>query len=123
MTTFAGYPANCPPAGAVPPNGQLRVYRATSGPPPAAQDFLSYVEMGRRVTAPKQCQARGLSVYTELVDAENRAKLYPGSGAYIAEASLNGTDGVVQPTPNNRTPDSHHTWWPYDGVDRAVLFK
>lgn len=120
MTKFAGYPANCPPPAAVTPNGQA-VYRVTSGPPPAAQDFLSYVEMGRRVSGAKSCQARGLSVYTDKADAQNRAKLY--GGTYIAEATLSGTDGLVAPTPNQLTPDSHHTWWPYDGIDRAALFK
>lgn len=120
MSTFAGYPPNCPPANGRLPNGEV-VYRVTSGPPPAAQDFLSYVEMGRQVSAGKACQARGLSVYSDKADAQNRARLY--GGTYIAEATLNGTDGVIAATPNQRTPDSHHTWWPFDGVDRAALFR
>lgn len=120
MTTFAGYPPNCPPSTAHAPKGQV-VYRVTSGPPPAAQDFLSYVEMGRQVSPAKSCQARGLSVYTNKADAQNRARLY--GGTHIAEATLDGTDGLIVSTPNQRTPDSHHTWWPCDSVDRAALFK
>lgn len=120
MSTYAGYPPNCPPATAAAPTGQV-VYRVASGQSPAAQDFLSYLEMGRRIAAGRECLARGLSVYTDKADAENRARLY--GGTYIAEALLDGSSGALAATPNQKTPDSHHTWWPFDGVDRAALFK
>lgn len=68
----------------------------------------------------KICLARGLSVYTNIADAQNYVKLYPNKGTYVAQATLNNTDGHVSATPSKG--NSHHTWWPFDGVDRKALF-
>lgn len=86
--------------------------------------MLSWVEMGKIVKGAKECQSNGVSVYADRRDAEHNLKVFPGSGGtHIVEAALSGNDGVVAHTPNQKRPDSHHTWWPFNGVDRAALFK
>ena len=122
MTTFAGLPANCPPANAAP--CAVTVYRRASGTPVPADELHSYAEMGKPLNLANQCRGHGVSVYADRRDVERKLKAYPaGGGTHIAEAVLTANDGVIAHTPNWRAPDSHHTWWPFAGVDRASLFK
>jgi hypothetical protein len=110
---------NCPPGAAQGVKGTL--YRRVRCSPPSADDFRSVAEEGKRkVSAEKECQARGLSVFRALEDARWFAELYPGTGSQIAQAELDESDGKAMPTPNNG--NSHTTWWPHYGIERHTKF-
>lgn len=122
MANFNGLPANCPPQNATAPSS-LTVYRQTFGPPVSAVHLQTYAELGMAVSPSKECQSHGVSVYTDHRDVANKVQLYPWKGTHVAQGTLDAKDGVVVATPNRKAPDSHHTWWPCNGIDRAALFK
>jgi hypothetical protein len=78
-------------------------------------DFLSFQEMGRRVASSKECEAAGLSVFQDQLDAIHYREKYPRLGERIAHGFLAPEHGKLQPTP--RGGNSHATWWPYEGVE------
>ena len=115
-----GWGADCPPAEAGDAEGVF--YRRVLCRTPSAEDFRSAVELGtRKIYDWQKCQARGLSVFRAIEDAQRYAELYPATGNLIAQATLGRRDGKTIPTPTNG--NTHTTWWPYEGVERNAKFK
>ncbi len=114
------WPDGCPPTDAVPPTG--RIYRLVGGAPLLPEHFLSYHESGKPIPPDRECDARGLSVFTDPRDARNYLAKYPYLGTAIAAGGLSAADGRFKPTPRRPAP-SHATWWPFPGRPRHVLFQ
>jgi len=101
------------------------VYRFVEVDPPADGDFLSHYERGLAPTA-EPCLRCGLSVFLALEVAVARLRelreRFPGRkfGDSIAEGKLDPSHGEIMQTGRDR---EHHTWWPYDGIDRRGPFK
>jgi hypothetical protein len=110
MSWPAHFPNNCPPDDAVEPNH--RVYRFVGNNPPTQLDFLSHKErFSSRNFGEKECEACGLSVYTDLDDAKLARRNVPGMAKkMLAQCDLRSDDGRIKPTPSI-SGQSHHTWW------------
>jgi|SRR5665213_1243541 len=123
----AHFPPNCPPASAVECGGI--VYRLVSGKTPTIDDFLTHAELGLAPRA-DACDRCGLSVYENRGDAialyqRVVARFGPQGtriGNLVARLELTAAHGRQLATPNQRTPDSHCTWWPFADVDRVSSF-
>lgn len=114
------WPPECPPADAEAPNGVF--YRLVHGRPPASEDFVSYAESEKQVPPERACEARGLSLFTELADALHYLQKFPSLGRGVASAALTDEHGKVKPTPRRPAP-SHATWWPFASIPRQSLFQ
>lgn len=114
-----GWPSECPPADAKVPDGIF--YRLVHRSPPASDDFVSYAEAGKQVPQDLACEARGLSLFTELADARHYLRKFPSLGRGIAFATLTDQHGKVKATPRKPAP-SHSTWWPFTSTPRHSLF-
>ena len=114
MTYREPLPEECPPEEAEEVNTPRPVYRLVSSVPPTDGDFLS-----QRAKHPKarfsasECIARGVSVFSNLSDAEAQTKR-PNLRHHIPfQVTLDAGAGRIQKTSSR----SHYTWWPYDGYD------
>ena len=114
------WPEPCPPADAN--AADTVIYRRVLNNPPLPADFLSYRELGKRVSPGKACQACGLSVFVTREDAVHNRELFPSAGQFIAAGRLLPCHGKTMHTPSGTQP-AHYTWWCYDGVARSTLFK
>lgn len=115
-------PVDCPPREAE-DKPLENVYRLCINNPPKASDFLSHVELNKTFPPEKTCMAAGLSIYTELSDAEKSKKRIPAyrKKGYIACGNIIKGVGRVLSTPTQG--NSHHTWWTYRGTDASIYFK
>jgi hypothetical protein len=115
------WPPGCPPADAV--AAHAVVYRTVQADPPTTDDFVTYRELGKRVSPGQECKAASLSVFLNEKDAlhHREAFRWKGNARLIAKGQLTADCGVTRPTPSNRYP-SHLSWWPYEGVDRSAVF-
>jgi hypothetical protein len=88
------------------------VYRFIDGRMPSESDFLSHYErQPDKKWAPKECQARGLSILRTLDDCIAMRQGVPAlRKKSIAEGTLVSTDGLIAPTPS-KTCTGHCTWW------------
>lgn len=106
------FPDNCPPDTAQPATGT--VYYLVKNDPPTPDDFLSKRQKNPNLRFrpdEKECQACGISVYTEIEDLLNVRQRYPDMGNMKpAVGNLTPNLGVLQPTPSKKSP-SHHTLW------------
>ena len=117
---------NCPPPDAEIPN--VVVYYLVSHNPPIKEDFKPLIKRikdfkPRYDKEKEECEAHGLSVYTDMNDAiitrENRNSLRDKK---LAVGKLNFDCGLMKETPKRDRP-SHHTWWfPY-GMEIWNLFE
>lgn len=114
MSYLEPLPEGCPPLEAAAIESPLAVFRLVKANPPTAQDFRSQraLKPGARFSV-SECQARGLSVFTEKRDCANLLKLAHMRGGMIARVQLEAGAGRIQQT---NTP-SHHTWWPLAEFD------
>jgi len=115
------WPEGCPPEDALSANAD--VYRVVRCDPPAAEDFLSFLELGK--ADPKRlCACAGLSVFADPADALHYAEKYPYLGELIAEGALQPPHGKLKPTSRvvGRSRNSHTTWWPCKDTVRHSLF-
>jgi len=103
-------PEGCPPADSLEVTGRLTVFRLVRAVPPSNDDFRSQREEkpGRTFSGISECQARGLSVFTERRDAEKALKLPSLRGMQICGIALGHGAGRILQTGK----PSHHTWWP-----------
>ena len=107
------FPEDCPPPEASEIREPIIVYRLTAKFPVTPRDFQS---RWQRDPAPAQfpgareCLAKGLSVFSNLEDAQ-LALGHRSSGGYVVEIELREGMGAVMQTPSG-TYDSHITWWP-----------
>ncbi len=111
MSYLEPLPTECPPDDAEEICEAKDVFRLVRTDPPSPDDFRS-----KRAENPAQvfpgvteCQARGLSVFTEREDAVRKVlKLPKFRGWRVCRVSLKAGAGTMQQT----FQPSHHTWWP-----------
>lgn len=112
-------PKGCPPPDAQDIAGELTVIRLTKSLPPTDDDFMSQrAEKPTVVFRVDECQARGLSVFTEPKDAVNALKLPALRGRYACALKLRSGAGCIKQTGR----PSHHTWWPLKEFDILAHF-
>jgi hypothetical protein len=111
------WPSGCPPFDAADAEGAA--FRIVNNDPPLAEDVASHFETGKLRKAPP-CLRCGLSVFREVQDAVHQRRLFPRLGQWIAQAALRSIHGKTKATAGMQP--THTTWWPYDGVNRAMLF-
>jgi len=120
MSSLPSHLQDCPPVAeqALP----RRVFRLLGNNTLEDSDFLSFAEMGR-LPEPSQpvkaCRWHGLSVFSNMEDAQQVIELY-GDKPFIAFADLLPEHGVAVETPGKYP--SHMTWWPIEGLDRKSRF-
>lgn len=115
------FPEDCPPPEASEIGEPIIVYRLSDGVPARARDFKSLWQRrpgDQDLMGVRECQAKGLSVFTDLADARG-ALIEKGSG-YVVELELSAGMGALQETPS-RSRRSHCTWWPEHGIDYDEL--
>ncbi len=103
---------DCPPDDAEEIDAPRIVYRLARNNPPTDDDFRS--QRAEKPTARfnvSECRARGVSVFTNLRDAERQTRR-------LTQCLITLTAGAGRIL---KTGDSsHHTWWPYDSYDILV---
>jgi hypothetical protein len=117
MTFPKDWPASCPAADT--PDAAGDVFRIVKDNPVTAEDMQSHHETGKLPKA-DPCLRCGLSVFRVIEDALNQQKLLPKLGKRIAKAMLEAAHGKACLTKGQQP--THTTWWPYEGVERSVLF-
>lgn len=107
-------PEGCPPTEAYGLLETLTVFRLVWGDPPSDDDFKSQrAERPGNQFDVSECQARGLSVFSDARDAKKRLKLPKFKGRMLCTVTLDKGAGYIQRT--NRM--SHLTWWPLADFD------
>ena len=107
-------PKGCPPLDAQDITAELTVIRLTKSLPPTGTDFISQrAEKPDATFRVDECQARGLSVFTENNDAINALKLPALRGRHACKLKLKSGAGKIKQT----SSPSHHTWWPLKDFD------
>ncbi|MCX6973001.1 MAG: hypothetical protein NTZ94_01665 [Verrucomicrobia bacterium] len=109
-------PEGCPPDASVEIDSEMRVFRLVKRFPAKLEDFRS-----QRAEKPEgvfkgvnECQAWGVSVFTDRVDAEQKALRLPRfRGFQVCPVRLTAGAGRIQST----FQPSHHTWWPFAKFD------
>jgi hypothetical protein len=102
-------PDGCPPADSCPPSQGMKVIRLIKQNPPTAEDFRSFRTLNPNKPAPTtECEASGLSVFTDLDDAERKRKLPKLKSSLPCLIRLTPQSGRIKQTGH----PTHHTWWP-----------
>ena len=108
------FPRNCPPAESKAAAGI--VYRLINRTTPGPEDFKSHRERFPNRIFSSECQACGLSVYTDKDDIARLKKRIPGMRAkQVASGKLDANSGQLLHTSSAEV--SHHTWWLPLGVE------
>ena len=122
-------PEDCPPEDSVAANGTY--FRIVKSNPPVEADFASVYEINRkraerqiRLGRRSECETMGLSVYSNIDDAVECARQFPGLGGIVAELDLSPDSGRTLLTVGGFA--SHNTWWkPADfnplPISRAII--
>jgi hypothetical protein len=81
-------------------------------------------EKGKALSATGRgaCTRHGLSVFKDFQACALHRQLFPYLGDWIATAELEPVHGRIALTANHNSPE-HHTWWPFEGVQRHTLFR
>lgn len=114
MTYRESLPDDCPPGEAQEIDSPWVVYRLVRTSPPTDDDFRS-----QRAEKPKarfnvcECRARGVSVYTDRLDAEDQKRKSRLKSRLVCRVTLTPGAGRIKKT----SGPSHHTWWPYYDYD------
>ena len=108
-------PDDCPPDAAEEITAPRTVYRLVRHNPPTGSDFRSQREENPDLVLHNvtECQARGLSVFSNRADAERRSRIGRWQGAMVSEVTLNRGAGRIAKTGTR----SHYTWWPLADFD------
>ena len=122
MTYREPLPNGCPPAEAEEIRAAWEVFRLVRTNPPTETDFASQraLQPDKPFSRVTECQARGLSVHTDLRDSKKALKLPTLRGRQICRVRLEPGAGRIQQTGTR----SHHTWWPladYDILTRCQV--
>ena len=108
ITWPVDFPADCPPGEAS--DAFEPLYRIVKANPPVPSDFESAYHKRRAIKGDvTQCQAMGLSVYTDIDDAVECARTCPKNGRNIALLTFKNGSAKVSPTKGRFK--SHHTLW------------
>lgn len=120
MWIYPQDPQPCPPDSAVSVTGLY--FRAVLSNPPAATDFASWFTLKpERWNPHDRCKAAGLSMFSNLRDAQKLVKTLPQfKGKKLAALRIAPPNGVVQQTPS-QTSRYHCTWWPAPTTDCLKL--
>lgn len=114
MTFREPLPEGCPPYEAEELTGLCTVFRFVRGDPPTVFDFRS-----QRAQKPinqfsvPECQARGLSVFSDFGKAKKQLKRPTLKGMLLCEVTLDKGAGYILRTGRQ----SHFTWWPLANFD------
>ena len=116
MTYREPLPDECPPDEAEEIDAPRVVYRLVRSNPPTDDDFRSQLaerpdRIFRNIT---ECQARGLSVRTDLASAVKLMGLRTMRGRMLYQVRLDNGAGRIMQT--GEDPD-HTTWWPLADYD------
>ena len=108
-------PENCPPGTAAEIKESIEVFRLVRSSSPSESDFRSQrAERPERVfPGVTECQALGLSVFTDRVEIQKRLRVPKMKGRKVCRLELTAGAGHIQQTGRG----SHHTWWPYSDYD------
>ena len=90
------------------------IYRLVRNIPPIHDDFRS--QRSEKPTAQfniSECRARGVSVFTNLNDAERQTRRRSLRNLILCLVILAAGAGRIEKTGGS----SHYTWWPYDSYD------
>ena len=116
MTYREPLPDDCPPDEAEEITSPRLVYRLVRNNPPGDEEFRSQrAEQPDRVFRNiSECQARGLSVRTDLDSAVELMGLRTMRGRLLCQVQLDQGSGRIMQTGE----DHHHsTWWPLTDYD------
>ena len=109
-------PDGCPPPDAQEITQALVVYRLVDGDPPTCDDFKSQrAQKPNNQFSVPECQARGLSVFSEVREAEKQLRRPNHKGKLVCQVTLDRGAGHILKTGRK----SHFTWWPL--ADFAIL--
>jgi len=109
-------------------------FRITKNNPPENADFIPhYISQERVHILMKKnyekkndyrhlCLMCGLSLFRNEREAILLMKRYPKLGRYLFKGYIKIEYGVLKASPNRERP-SHHTWYPFEGVDEKDIFK
>ena len=114
MTYPEPLPDNCPPEEAEDITSVRLVYRLVRSVPPNDEDFRSQrTEKPTAQFSVSEYMSRGLSVYTNLGDAEKQTKKPNLKQMTPCLVTLTTGAGRIEKTGRG----SRHTWWPYGSYD------
>jgi hypothetical protein len=117
-------PKDCPPQDAQDASGEI--YRLVNHSPPHSDDFRSWREENVGKALPNgvtECQAGGLSVYRNKMDACRTIRRIPRfKKAQPALGVLAPSLGKILCTPS-REGQSHHTWWVPVNIQPWTIFQ
>lgn len=103
-------PRGCPPDDAREIGAPCTVYRLVEAKPPTSEDFKSLRSLGNTNDQLDECLARGISVFSDIKDAENQiGAVFKFRSFFVCHVQLGEGAGVIKKTGKR----SHHTWWPY----------
>jgi hypothetical protein len=118
------FPKDCPPRNALDVSGVF--YRIIKENIPQESDFYSWREKNENKNCPTsitECQACGLSVFTDRDDAEQTMRRIPRfKKSRLAMGSLEPGMGMIANTPSH-TSKSHHTWWTSKDIESWTRFR
>jgi hypothetical protein len=108
-------PEGCPPDAAEEIAAPREVFRLVRDSPPTMDDFRSQrgEKPGKVFSGVTECQASGLSVFTEKKDCVKLLKLAHLRSRKLCRVRLDAGAGRIQQT----FQPSHHTWWPLATFD------
>jgi hypothetical protein len=111
-------PEGCPPDAAEEIATAREVFRLVSGQTVGDDDFRSQrAEKPNAVFRVTECEARGVSVFADRRDADERARRLPKfKGYFTCRVMLKPGAGRIQQT----FRPSHHTWWPFAAFNILV---
>lgn len=120
---WAELPDGCPPEDSWQPQDVLEVVRLVRQDPPTNEDFQSFRMLHPERSVPvSECEACGLSVFTDIEDAERKRKLPRLKGTLPCLVQLTSGSGRIKQTGQ----PSHHTWWPaahFPILDHCQVFE
>jgi hypothetical protein len=114
------FPADCPPDDATDAVGNF--YRFAESDPVTGKDCIClWIRQNGNIQGANKCGACGLSVFTDLKDADRLRKIFKTyRKKHLAAASLATPTGKIKSTPTSAIK-SHHTWWVPIGVQAETL--
>lgn len=107
-------PEGCPTVEAEEITASRIVFRIVRSDPPTGDDFRSQRANSRNNQFNvSECQARGLSVFSEFQQAAKQLKRPTLRGAMVGRVALENGAGYILQTGQK----AHYTWWPFADFD------
>lgn len=114
MTFREPLPDGCPPPDAEVITQARVFFRLVDGNPPKDRDFMSQrTQKPLNQFSVSECQARGLSVFSEVMEAEKQLRRPSHKGKLVCQVTLDRGAGHILKTGRK----SHFTWWPLADFD------